>query len=149
MLADGVHSDHSSHTLIDICCPFVQYGQSNVAAVMRTGKPLPACQNCVATLMQIGELELLVPPPPSSAAVVAFALKFLAGYGNTLLSSSSSSSYAAGSASQDMAAGSSSSSRVGPDGQPLASFGIDAARDGGLGMQRLVSMEAVDGHMCY
>jgi hypothetical protein len=28
---------------------------------------------------------------------------------------------------------------VAPNGQPLASFGVDAARDGGLGMQRLVS----------
>ncbi|WIA36576.1 hypothetical protein OEZ86_007868 [Tetradesmus obliquus] len=90
--------------------------------------------------VQIGEVELLVPPPPSSAAVVAFALKFLAGYGNTLLSSSndnSSSSYSA-SGLQQSDAGSSSSSRVAPDGQPLASFGVDAARDGGLGMQRLV-----------
>jgi hypothetical protein len=79
----------------------------------------------VSPAAQVGELELLVPPPPSSAAVVAFGLKFLAGYGNTLLSSSSSSN--------------SSSNRVGPNSQPLASFGVDAARDGGLGMQRLVS----------
>jgi hypothetical protein len=90
--------------------------------------------------------------------VVAFALKFLAGYGNTLISSSSnsSSSYFTRSSQQQTAASSSrsssssdsrssssgsssDSSSVGLGGRPLASFGVDPARDGGLGMQRLVS----------
>lgn len=35
---------------------------------------------------QLGDLDLILPPPPSSAAVVAFALKMLAGYGDTLRS---------------------------------------------------------------
>lgn len=70
-------------------------------------------------LMQLGELELLVPPPPSSAAVVAFALKFLAGYNNTLQSGNRASASA--------------------DAAVLASFGAEPQRDKALGMHRLVS----------
>jgi len=83
-------------------------------------------------LLQLGDLELLVPPPPSSAAVVAFVLKFLAGYGNTLQSNSSTAAAAAGGTGAAV-------SGVGRDvSVPLASFGADPQRDKGLGMHRLV-----------
>ncbi|KAF8065580.1 GGT2 [Scenedesmus sp. PABB004] len=71
----------------------------------------------------VGELELVLPPPPSSAAVVAFALQFLAGYGNTALT-----------------AGASNASSDAPGGaQPRAAFGpAPHPADGGLGLHRLV-----------
>lgn len=94
----------------------------------------------VLLVLQLGELELLIPPPPSSAAVVAFALKFLASYGNTLQSSNAT---ANGSSSEGMKAnnssdGSAAGHSLGPDSRPLASFGLNAARDGGLGLHHLV-----------
>jgi hypothetical protein len=62
--------------------------------------------------------------------VVGFVLKFLAGYGNTLINStvtSSSSSHAAASTEADAA------------DSMLASFGTEPKRDKALGMHRMVS----------
>eukprot|EP00878_Enallax_costatus_P018979 GHUV01020007.1.p1 GENE.GHUV01020007.1~~GHUV01020007.1.p1 ORF type:complete len:457 (+),score=130.97 GHUV01020007.1:1014-2384(+) len=87
--------------------------------------------------VQLGELELLIPPPPSSAAVVAFALKFLSSYGNTLQSSSSTN--ASATAAPAGPGGTATGGEVlGPNGRPLASFGANAARDGGLGLHHMV-----------
>eukprot|EP00879_Flechtneria_rotunda_P013855 GHRR01014471.1.p1 GENE.GHRR01014471.1~~GHRR01014471.1.p1 ORF type:complete len:716 (+),score=228.03 GHRR01014471.1:397-2544(+) len=94
--------------------------------------------------VELGELELLVPPPPSSAVVVAFALKFLAGYGNRLQNSSSSDGDNSHS-DKSSVAGLPAGRRLLQAGQaarvtrnPVPSFGVNPGRDGGLGMQRLV-----------
>ena len=80
--------------------------------------------------LQLGELELLVPPPPSSAAVVAFALQFLAGYGNTLQSSST--------ADTDSLSSTQLVGKAGGAAAVLASFGVEPQRDKAQGMHRLV-----------
>ena len=84
------------------------------------------CCICCVLVLQLGDLELLLPPPPSSAAVVGFVLKFLAGYGNTLHSS-------AGSAARLADAAAEAGGEV-----VMASFGAEPQRDKALGMHRLV-----------
>lgn len=82
---------------------------------------LPSPDLVLCMLLQLGGYDLVLPPPPSSAAVVAFCLKFLAGYGNTVLG--------------PLSANSSSSSVS----DKRMSFGVHSDQDGGLGLQRLVS----------
>lgn len=93
-------------------------------------------------LLQLGELELLIPPPPSSAAVVGFVLKFLAGYGNTLINGTASSS--SSSTSSDIAV-SAEAGKPAPEADAaeskLASFGAEPKRDKALGMHRMVRFD--------
>lgn len=117
------------------------------------------CCHCAVAVwdgvLQLGELELLLPPPPSSAAVVGFVLKFLAGYGNTLQSSpafsaSSSSSTAAGTLAEEQGAGGSAGDAA--EEAVLASFGTEPRRDKALGVHRMVrvclSLTSVLPHVC-
>jgi hypothetical protein len=104
---------------------------------LRSRAPRPPAPTRAAR--QLGDLDLLFPPPPSSAAVVAFALKFLVGYGGTLRSPGSATTKAAAGAG---AGGGRRRLRrtlkgAGAEAGAAArmSFGVDYARDGGLGLQ--------------
>jgi hypothetical protein len=103
-----------------------------------------ALHACLCRL-QLGELELLIPPPPSSAAVVGFVLKFLAGYGNTLINSTvtTTSSSTSSSGSSSNVAVSTEAGEPAPEADTadstLASFGAEPKRDKALGMHRMVS----------